>query len=131
MRELTMEQLREFIGLNKGDKVLLTDGSEAIFVRSKQVKFIGTMEGKDFDIPKTMYVKTLEKVKVDSPKEKQDKNLAKIKLLKKGDWFYIERGNNAELYKFEELQNNTIIGINPIDQTRMKIHVTFQIGLVS
>jgi hypothetical protein len=47
--------------LNIGDKVKLTDGSIAEFVKVNQKRFVGTIKGKEYTIPFSMFVSIIEK----------------------------------------------------------------------
>ena len=113
------EQVRQ---LNQGDIIELTDGDECEFVRLKQKKFIGIMNGKTYDIPVNMFVKVIKKA------ESIEDKLAN---LEEGELFYIQ-GNSgrAYLYKFLRLKGNKIIGINPISKTKTTIDRDMYVGKV-
>ena len=104
------EQVRQ---LNRGDIIELTNGDECEFVRLKQKKFIGIMNGTTYDIPVNMFAEVIKKA------ESIEEKLAN---LKKDDLFYIQ-GNSgrAYLFKFLKLKGNKIIGINPISKTKTTI----------
>lgn len=112
--ELNSDKFAELYELNLGDKVLLTNGEEAEFVRLKQKKFIGIMRGTSYDIPVNMYVKTIER------KEKKDKT-KEIQNMKNGQKFMINHSGLAVIYIFDGIKNGWIIGINPITRGRAKI----------
>lgn len=108
-----------------GDKLKLTDGSICEFVRLKDKKFIGIMDGKSYNIPVMMFDKLVEKV-VQKSESKE------YLTLKKGDLFYIrDNKSNALLFIFEEMRNSRIIGINPITKGNSKIDVNLYVGKVS
>jgi hypothetical protein len=97
--------------LNSGDKVLLTDGQIAEFVRLKQKKFIGVIDEKSYDIPVSMFVEVVDKVDFQE-KEKQ------IQELQPNDVFYINKNGKAILYIFERFEKGKIVGVNPISKGR-------------
>lgn len=130
-REANFDQLMAMNNLHEGDKVLLTNGQVAEFVRAKQKKFVGIIEGARYDIPMAMYKETVGKIDINQKKEEKEKNNSKIlNSLKAGDWFYINKNGNALVFKFQEVKGNKIIGINPINNATTKIDINFEIGIV-
>lgn len=130
-REASFDQLMAINNLHEGDKILLTNGQVAEFVRAKQKKFVGIIEGVRYDIPMVMYKETVGKIDINQKKEEKEKNNSKIlNSLKTGDWFYINKNGNALVFKFQEVKGNKIIGINPINNTTTKIDINFEIGIV-
>lgn len=109
-----------------GDKVLLTNGDTAEFIRLKQKKFIGIINDKSYDIPVTMFDKVTEQEK---PKSEKEKN--KYRTLEKGELFYIVKNERVIIYFFENFQNGRIIGINPVTKGRTKIDTSLYGGKVS
>lgn len=109
----------ELGSMNKGDKIKLTNGEVCEFVRLKRTKFIGIINGSSYDIPVTMAVECIGKA------EKKDKKTVNIKDLNKGDWFYIDKGGRAILYKFVGIENGRVTGENPIDGGKARIDSTF------
>ena len=109
----------EFYGLQQGDKVKLTDGSEMEFVRHKQKKFIAMMNGNSYDVPNSMFVKLLEKAVKDN--EWYTK-------LKKDDPFYIVDGKNCHAYYFIGIEGDRIIGLHPVTKARVRITKSFEGG---
>lgn len=100
-------------GLNTGDKVNLSNGSVAEFIRLKRTKFIGTIDGKSFNIPVDMYV---------SLHSEGEKTPNAYMSLCKGEPFYINRGGKAVLYIFDHIdQNDKIVGIQPISKGMTRI----------
>lgn len=127
VKEPSFDQLRMVMELKEGDKVKLTNGEVVEFVKSKQKKFIGIMNGKRYDIPMSMLVEVVEKA--DQQMKKED-SLNLVGQLKKGDWFYINKSGNAIVFKFEKVEGKRIIGINPIDNCQVRIDISFQIGIL-
>ena len=119
-RELTA--FRELMNLQTGTIVSLTNGDEAEFVRLKQKKFIGIINGSAYDIPIAMYngvIKTVE----------QNTGYTKLKV---GEPFLI-KNNKSEvlLFKFKEFSHGSIVGINPITKVLTRISPDLYIGTVS
>lgn len=130
-REANFDQLIAINNLHEGDKVLLTNGQMAEFVRAKQKKFIGIIDGSRYDIPMAMFKEVTEKV--DAKKrieEKKKESVSVLKNLKNGDWFYINKNGMAIAFIFEALQGNKIIGVNPIDGGKTKIDSSFEIKII-
>jgi hypothetical protein len=67
--------------------------------------------------------------KTDQNKKKEENNNV-MSQLKKGDWFYINKSGNALVFKFDGIEGKRIIGINPIGNTRTKIDMNFEIGIL-
>jgi preprotein translocase subunit YajC len=126
-KEPTFDQLRMVMELKEGDKVKLNNGDIAEFVKAKQKKFIGIINNKRYDIPFSMLVEITEKI--DQNKKKEENNNV-MSQLKKGDWFYINKSGNALVFKFDGIEGKRIIGINPIGNTRTKIDMNFEIGIL-
>lgn len=109
--------------LEHGDKVKLTDGSTAEFVRLKQKNFIGIMDGKSYDIPVTMFKEVIE-IAPTRAKARPD--------LMPNEPFYIaDNRGNAILFLFKEHRNNKIVGINPVDKASVTIPVAMYRGKVA
>ena len=128
---MTKEQLQakkwlEVNELNEGDKIKLTDGNEALFVRLKQKNFIAIINNKRYDVPVTMYDHLIQKSEV---KEKEDNQ--EYTNLRKGELFYIVKNERVIIFFFEANQNGRIIGINPVTKDRVKIDVSLYGGRVS
>lgn len=128
---LTKQQLQsqkwlQLSDVKMGDKVLLTNGDTAEFIRLKQKKFIGIINDKSYDIPVTMFDKVTEQEK---PKSEKEKN--KYRTLEKGELFYIVKNERVIIYFFENFQNGRIIGINPVTKGRTKIDTSLYGGKVS
>lgn len=128
---MTKEQLQakkwlEVNELNEGDKIKLTDGNEALFVRLKQKNFIAIINNKRYDVPVTMYDHLIQKSEV---KEKEDNQ--EYTNLRKGELFYIVKNERVIIFFFEANQNGRIIGINPVTKGRVKIDVSLYGGRVS
>jgi hypothetical protein len=126
-KEPTIDQIKMIMELREGDKVKLTNGDIAEFVKGKQKKFIGIINNKRYDIPFSMLVEILEKA--DQSKKKEE-TLDTLSLLKKGDWFYINKSGSALVFKFDGIEGKKIIGINHIGDIRTKIDMNFQIGIL-
>ena len=136
---LTLSEKREAVyKLNKGDVILLTDGSEMEFDRMKRTKFSAIMDCKTYDVPVGMFVKVLCKAKVkpniisvnfplDIPKVQNW-----YKELKKDDFFYIVngKGRNCLVFKFVEMSHNKIIGKHLVDGHRITVDLTFEGGKI-
>ncbi len=124
--EPKLEKLIEVSNLKQGDKVKLTNGDTAEFIRLKQKNFVGVINGKSYNIPVNMFVSIEEKVETKKLNES-------YKTLKKGDLFYItdQRKGHAILFKFDSLTNGKIVGISPITGGNTKIDIALYVGKVS
>lgn len=123
-RELQIDKWLKVSELKEGDKVKLTDGSIAYFVSMKRKNFSATIDGKSYSVPINMFVEVLEK----APKKELDKSYLN---LKKGELFYIKHNNNALLFKFDEMKNGKIIGINIGTNGSTRIDASLYGGKVS
>lgn len=129
-----MNKELEVMELHTGDKIKLTNGDIMEFVRLKRTNFVATMKGRDYNVPIWMYDSVVEKVdsnfidKINEAKREEKKNI--LSELKKGDWFYINKGGNAITFKFEGIERKRIIGINPINGVRTRIDMSFEIGKI-
>jgi hypothetical protein len=125
---MTTKQNIEFadniIFADAGDMVKLTNGKIYEFVKLKRTKFIGKVGGNMYDIPVSMFVEIVEK----APPKKLDDGYKK---LKKGELFFIEKNDRAIVFKFEEMKNGKIMGINPITKGLTKIDASLYAGKVS
>jgi|GEM_PF-4054306 len=120
--------------VKEGYIVKLINGQTAEFVRIKQKKFIGIMDGKKFDIPIEWYAGILEKKTTSiSEEERVKKCLAELEEtqgfdyhnLVKGELFYINKKENALLFIFDKIIGNKVIGISPISKIPNKIDTSF------
>lgn len=119
---------RVLSGLHTGDKVKLTTGEVMEFVKLNRTKFIGRLNDKEYNVPIQMFVEVLEKVDLNKIRDEKSKNNANVlSQLKKGDWFYINKNNSAITFRFEKVEVNKIIGINPINGSTARIDITFEI----
>lgn len=112
------QKLMQVRTLNEGDRVKLTNGKTADFVRLKQKKFIGLMNGIAYDIPVNMLVEVIEKVDVKGKEETLKKEYLS---LEKDELFYISRKGDALVFKFDTFRAGKIIGINPITKSVTRI----------
>ncbi len=127
--EVDYKKYTQVAELIKGDIIQLTTGEKVTFVKCKQKDFSGIMEdGKTYSIFINKFDKILENAK---PINQQEENNNILSQLKKGDWFYINKSDKALLFKFEKIENNKVIGINPIDNGITKIDMSFQFGLLN
>lgn len=125
-RELMIEEL------HTGDKIKLKTGEVMEFVEMKRTKFTAMMNGKRYRVPVTLLETVLEKVDINKIKaEKKEESKSILSELNKGDWFYINKSGRAIAFKFEKVEANKIIGINPIDGSRARIDITFEIGKIN
>ena len=121
-----------------GTRILLNNGQVAEFVEMKRTKFTGLINGKRYSIPITAIVKIVDSsyneddfdniVEKKQPINQTSEDKQKLlRSLKKGEYFYINSGKrqNAELYLFECIEKNKIIGINPITKSRVRIDMSF------
>ncbi|MGD6876814.1 hypothetical protein [Bacillus infantis] len=124
--EANFEKLMEVSNLSQGDKVKLSNGDVAEFVRLKQKNFVGIIQGKSYNIPVNMFVSLEEKGKEKAPNES-------YKTLKQGELFYItdQKKGHALLFKFDGLKNGKIIGISPINGGITRIDSALYAGKVS
>lgn len=113
--------------LNEGDKVELTNGKIAEFVRLKQKNFVGTINGSSYNIPIEMFVDVVEKVDLAAKTKEQEMEYS---TLMKDELFYINRKGDALIFKFKEIKNNKIIGVNPITNVNTKIDTSLYGGKV-
>jgi len=119
--------------LNKGDIILLNDGSKMEFDRMKRTKFVARMNETTYSVPVGMFVKVISKAKV-------NENVITIKIdtptwykeLKKDDFFYIVNGKNKNclVFQFVEILRNKIIGKHLVDGHRITIDLTFEGGKI-
>jgi hypothetical protein len=117
--------------LHTGDKIKLKTGEVMEFVEMKRTKFTAMMDGKRYRVPVTLLETVLEKVdinKIKNEKKKESKSI--LSELKQGDWFYINKSGKALAFKFEKVEGNKIIGINPIDGIKSRIDISFEIGKI-
>jgi hypothetical protein len=126
-KEPTFEQLRLSMELKEGDKIKLNSGEIVEFVRAKQKKFIGIMNGARYNISISSINSVVEKA---DQNKKKEESLNLVGQLKKGDWFYINKNGNAITFKFDRIEGKRIIGINPIGDAVTRIDINFQIGLL-
>jgi hypothetical protein len=119
-----LEIIKIVSSLQSGDTVMLTSGKTAAFVRKKKTKFVGIMDGLSYDIPMDMITEVLGKA--DASRIHSD-----YKTLKPGEAFYINKSGKAGLYFFVKIQNNYIIGINPISKTNTRIDSSMYVGKVA
>lgn len=122
-------KIKELKNLSEGDKIELVNGKTAIFVRLKQKKFIAKMDNVNYDVPVGMFSKLIEKSSSEYKEEVNDE----WKTLKEGEFFYIleQRKSYALLFKFKEIRRNKIVGINPINNTEVKIDPALFVGKVN
>jgi len=111
--------------LKQGDKVKLTNGDVAEFVRLKQKNFVGIIDDKSYNVPVTMFASIIEKANNNHKQEE-------YKTLKLGELFFIDDNkSNAMLFIFDNISNNKIVGINPITKGKTRIDVRLYRGKVS
>lgn len=123
------EKLIEIYKLQPGDKIKLTTGQEAEFVRLKKTRFVGLILGVSYDIPITMFDRVLEKA-APAPESPKVTGVDIAPKLKPGDWFYINNRNRAEVYIFKEIHGTKIIGLVPFDNQAVRIDMGFEMGIV-
>jgi len=126
-REATFEQLRLAMELKEGDKIKLNSGEIVEFVRTKQKKFVGIMNGALYNISIASINSVIEKA---DQNKKKEESLNLIGQLQKGDWFYINKNGNALAFKFDKIEGKKIIATNPIGNAVTRIDINFQIGLI-
>ena len=122
-----MDKLMEVANLIEGDKVKLTNGDVATFVRLKQKNFVGVIDGKTYNVPVNMFVEVVEKVDIFAAETEKEEQYS---TLTKGELFYItdQKKGNALLF---EMKNGKLIGISPINNTRARIAPSLFAGRVS
>ena len=109
----------------EGRRIILNTGEEFDVEKVKRTNFVGVDDkGQRYNIPLSRIDKIIGEAK-ELNIESYD-----FKKLKKGDFFWINKGGNAVVFKFEEIVNSKIIGINLINNGRVKIDSSFQIGLI-
>ena len=126
-KEATFEQLRLAMELKEGDKIKLNSGEIVEFVRTKQKKFVGIMNGALYNISIASINSVVEKA---DQNKKKEESLNLIGQLQKGDWFYINKNGNALAFKFDKIEGKKIIATNPIRNAVTRIDINFQIGLI-
>ncbi|MNK38828.1 hypothetical protein D3C87_574240 [compost metagenome] len=99
------------VGMNVGDIVKLSNGQEASFIRLKQKKFEGNINGVPSNIPVEMFVSLVKKA---------EKNEG-YKDLKLGEPFFVNKDGKALLFKFSGLEKDIIVGTNPIGNVTTRI----------
>jgi len=115
----------ELMNCTEGTKIELTTGDVFEFVRLKRTKFIGKRDGQNYDIPVQMF----KKVVGAAPKKQLNKS---YESLTKNELFYVkDNKGNALLFKFDEIKNNKIIGVNPVSSTKTRIDIALYVGKVS
>lgn len=114
--------------LSEGDKIELFNGDVMEFVRLKQKNFIAIMDGKQYNVPVAMFSKLIEKATTKPVKVVNEE----WKTLKQGEFFYIleQKKSYALLFKFKSIVRGKIIGINPINDTEVKIDPALYVGKV-
>lgn len=118
------DKFRQMASLNPGDKVKLTDGSIAEFVKLKQKNFDGIIDGKLYNVPVNMFVEVIEKADLGS-------KLNDAQNMTPGEMFYIAKDGKALLFKFERIERGKIIGINPVSKGRTTIDMSLFAGKVA
>lgn len=112
-REVNYEKLMKVRELDRGDKVKLTNGEVAEFVRLKKKNFVGIIDDKSYNIPVNMFVEFVEKGKTTTVDDID---------LNPGDMFYIQANNgSALLFEFKRFKGNRIVGVNPINKAESTI----------
>lgn len=123
------------VKFKNGDMVNLSNGEVAKVVRIKKTRFIGEINGMDFDISFNM-VKSIVGQEKESEKGKEIdfKDIPQLKSdlkeLKKGDFFYIPketRGKtNCLLFIFDEIKpSGKVVGTNPYTNGKVTIDKNF------
>lgn len=122
-------KVNELKTLSEGSIIELYNGKKATFKRMKRSKFVAEMDGKLYDIPVQAFGKIIE-VKHEVVEEVKNEEW---KTLKEGEFFYIleQRKSYALLFKFKGIVRNKIIGINPINNTEVKIDPALFVGKVN
>lgn len=123
---MSFEKLQALALLKQGDKVELTNGKVAEFVRMKQKNFVGNMDNKSYNIPVEMFVKVVEK----APEQQINEG---YKTLKENELFYItdQKKGHALLFKFKGIKNGKILGESPISKSLTRIDSSLYMGKVS
>jgi hypothetical protein len=133
-RAVDVEKKIKVAGLMEGDVVKLTNGEVATFIRIKQTRFLGTINGNVFNIPINMFVDVISKAPIeDIIKKANEKSTVKSNVLdslKEGDWFYIVQRGNALAFKFVRVQGTSVIAKNPINNAEVKIGIGFEFGII-
>lgn len=122
--KVNQQKLAEVSKLTAGDRVKLTNGDIAEFVRLKRTRFIGTINGTGYDIPVNMFAEILEKA---------DNNIdEKLKELTGGDYIYYQDSKGrAILLEFVKFKGHKIIGRNPISKGKVSIEKSMYIDKVA
>lgn len=118
-----MENNTNILYANEGDKVELKSGKVFEFVKLKRTKFIGRADGALYDIPVDAFKRIIEKAQ---PKQIPQS----YKALKSGDLFWINK-DGAFLFRFVEIKNGRIIGINVADGGRSRIDIALYGGTIN
>ena len=106
-RALDTSKASAVLALKPGDKIELTDGQIATFVRANRTKFIGEMEGRAgiFTIPMNMFVRIV---------GSNDKPLEEHMCMTANEYFYANEEGKAVLYIYESNLGHNIVAHNPI-----------------
>ena len=122
----SIQKFNELRILKLGDVIKLKSGEEVEFMELKRKKFVFRRDNN------LAYQCVIEMF--DSVVEKKEvvKNTSYASL-KPGEAFYIQssNGKDALLFKFKELKNNKIVGVQPINQMIFNIDVNLYRGKVS
>lgn len=114
--------LTNIVFADEGDKVVLKSGKVFTFVKLKRTKFVGRAEdGALYDIPVSSFERIIEKA---PPKKINDS----YKKLKKGELFWINHKDSAQLFRFVEIKNGRIQGINVVDGGKTRIDINLYGG---
>ena len=97
--------------LRPGSIVKLTTGETATFLRLKRKNFEGIINGEGYNIPIALFKEVIQKEQLNEG----------YKTLKKVELFVINHDHKAIIYKFVKIENDKIIGINPINSINTKL----------
>ena len=112
------------MGLKRGDIVKLVTGETAEFQSLKQKNFIGIIKGSTYNIPINHFQELVAKsVKIDKTSE--------VMTLNSGELFYIIKGDNVMVFKFDRIINNKIHCKNPITNGGVTMSLELYAGKVS
>ena len=126
-KEVTLDQLKEMTTLQPGDTFAFRgrQGEEkATFVKLNRTKIVGVMNGNQYVIPMTLFLRVESRAAIIPTEEK---TIA----MKQGDLFYIEQNGKALLFGFVKFEGGRIIGQSVLHGGRVRIDKSLFAGTVN
>lgn len=124
LTEVNFDTMAKIAQLKEGDIIKIKSGlkeKECTFVSNKQVNMVCIMDGKAYNVPKTLFV--------DIVKKAEPKKIAKINL-KPNELFVIKNGNKVCMYAFIENKNGYLWGFCPVTKVRVKAPINMFVSSI-